>query len=218
MINIESFIREKSQERLRLGIVTCKVKVDPSPPGLLDAIAQQCSKIENELEVDDINHIPTIQATRKFYRALGKDPSRYRPSAESLHRRVVKGKGLYQVNNVVDCLNLVSLQTGYSIGGYDADKIEGEITLGAGKSNEPYQGIGRGELNIENLPVLRDDKGAFGTPTSDSMRTSVTDSCKSFLMVFFDFGGEQSLANLLDSTKELLMDFANGSEIKVSII
>ena len=70
------------------------------------------------------------------------------------------------------------------------------------------QAIGRGELNIENLPVLRDESGAFGTPTSDSVRTSVTLNTKRFLMVFFGFGANEKLNEAVHLAKTLLGEFA----------
>mgnify|MGYP000747919632 CR=1 FL=1 len=80
----------------------------------------------------------------------------------------------YQIDTLVDLINLVSIRYGYSIGGFDADKIQGDtLVLGIGKSGEPYEGIGRGELNIEGMPVYRDAMGGIGTPTSDNERTKL---------------------------------------------
>jgi DNA/RNA-binding domain of Phe-tRNA-synthetase-like protein len=131
---------------------------------------------------------------------------------------VVKGKGLYKINNVVDLLNLVSISTGFSIGGYDADKIEGDVELGVGEVNEPYEGIGRGILNIEGLATFRDEKGAFGTPTSDSVRTSVTDDTTRFLMVFLDYGGLDELEKAIELGVDFLKRFGNASGIEIEII
>ena len=112
--------------------------------------------------------------TRETYRRLGKDPSRYRPSAEALRRRLLRGLELYKIDTLVDLINLVSLRTGYSIGGFDADKIQGtDLCLGVGRAGEPFEGIGRGVLNIEGLPVWRDALGGIGTPTSDNERTKM---------------------------------------------
>ena len=116
-----------------------------------DAELKACSKIE------DIKKQPVIAATREAYKQCGKDPARYRPSAEALRRRLLRGIPLYQIDTLVDLINLVSLKTGFSIGGFDADKITGEaLELGIGRVGEPFEGIGRGELNIEGLPVYRD--------------------------------------------------------------
>ena len=107
--------------------------------------------------MEDIKLQPAIAATREAYKRCGKDPGRYRPSAEALRRRLMRGIPLYQIDTLVDLINLVSLRTGYSIGGFDADKIQGKtLELGIGKSGEPFEGIGRGILNIEGLPVYRD--------------------------------------------------------------
>lgn len=112
--------------------------------------------------LDDIKSNDNINATRKAYKQLGKDPNRYRPSAEALRRRVVRGLGLYKINNLVDVINLLSLESGYSIGGFDADKISGDtLTLSVGTSDDLFEGIGRGILNIENLPLYRDAIGGL---------------------------------------------------------
>jgi DNA/RNA-binding domain of Phe-tRNA-synthetase-like protein len=201
----------------RLGIISCSVQISDNQADLWAEINTKIVELET-METAAISKIPTIAATRKGYKALGKDPARYRPSAEALLRRVVKGKGLYKINNVVDLLNLVSISTGFSIGGYDADKIEGDVELGVGEVNEPYEGIGRGILNIEGLATFRDEKGAFGTPTSDSVRTSVTDDTTRFLMVFLDYGGLDELEKAIELGVDFLKRFGNASGIEIEII
>lgn len=104
---------------------------------------------------ETIKHISGIEATRRVYRACGKDPSRYRPASEALIRRMLQGKALYQIDTLVDLVNLASIAYGYSIGGFDADKFVGDtLTLGVGREGEPYEGIGRGMLNIAGLPCI----------------------------------------------------------------
>ncbi|MEM6722413.1 MAG: phenylalanine--tRNA ligase beta subunit-related protein [Bacteroidota bacterium] len=187
----------------RLGMLRCTLKVVPSDEVLLQFIQQEVDQIAAHLKREDISKLPVIQASRKAYKTLGKDPARYRLSAEALLRRVTGGKGLYQISNAVDLLNVVSIRSGFSIGGYDLSKIEGPVRLGVGQEGEPYEGIGRGVLNIAHMPVLRDDLGAFGTPTSDSMRTSVHPATETFLMVFYDFDGRGDLEGVLESTQTL---------------
>ncbi|MFQ5445521.1 MAG: B3/4 domain-containing protein [Saprospiraceae bacterium] len=204
----DEIIRQKCPEA-RLGILLCKVKVDDAPPGLTGFIGEELQKIQEKLTIGDIHGIGPLAEARTAYKALGKDPSRYRPSAEALLRRVVKGKGLYPVSNVVDALNLVSVSTGYSIGGYDLEKIKGPVRFGRGEENEPYEAIGRGTLNIQGLPLLRDDAGAFGSPTSDSPRTMVTPATTGFLAVFFDFGENENLEMAMGLMTEWLERFAS---------
>jgi len=200
--------------KLVLGCIHCAVKVVAHQADLWTEIQATTDKLATQLGTPDINQLPNIAASRRAYKALGKDPSRYRLSAEALLRRVVKGKGIYQINNVVDSLNLTSIQTGYSIGGYDADRINGEITMGIGRTDEPYEAIGRGTFNIALLPTFRDEKGAFGTPTSDSTRTSVQLTTQHFLMIIIDFEKQILLQNTVDKAVQLLEKYADATEVQ----
>ena len=202
---------------MKLGILQCSVLVQATSLDLLAEIQKGIKGLQANYKVENISQRQVIQASRKAYKACGKDPARYRLSAEALLRRVIQGKGLYQINNVVDALNLVSIKTGYSIGGYNPDKIKGQISLGIGKEAEPYEGIGRGALNIANLPVLRDETGAFGTPTSDSLRTSISNEATKFLMVFYDFDGQGELKEALDLSVVLLDDHCGGEDFEIAI-
>lgn len=175
-------------------------------------------KLENDLLLDTINTNPAIYATREAYKKFGKDPSRYRPSADSLRRRIVKGLGLYKVNNVVDILNYISLKTGISIGGYNTDLIVGEVFLDIGKISDDYNGIGRGKLNIEGLPVLYDSKGPFGSPTSDSERTMLHIGAKSITFVYFDFENATNIEDIINETKELLTDYTEAKNFDIKKI
>jgi DNA/RNA-binding domain of Phe-tRNA-synthetase-like protein len=185
---------------------------------LWDEIQQKIFDLSEKIKIENIKDLPAISASRKAYKDCGKDPARYRLSAEALLRRIINRNEIYQINNVVDLLNLVSISTGYSIGGYDADKIEGDIVYGIGEANEPYIGIGRGELNIENIPVFRDSIGAFGTPTSDSLRTSVTSETKRFLMIIIDFAASPKLAEATSFAKELLLKYAQATNFVIKNI
>ena len=154
--------------------VEAQVENTPYCQELWDEIDALGEKYKQTLTTESLKEMSGIAATRRVYRACGKDPSRYRPASEALIRRMLQGKKLYQIDTLVDLVNLASIAYGYSIGGFDADKFEGEtLTLGVGKAGEPYEGIGRGMINIDGLPVYRDEKGGVGTPTSDNERTKM---------------------------------------------
>ena len=186
-IAVHQAIRQASPA-LHLGLLSAEIRVEERPKELDKLINEQAALLRQGESVDSIKQWTAIAHTRECYRRLGKDPSRYRPSAEALLRRLLSGKELYRINNAVDALNLVSLQSGLSIGGYDAAMLRPPILLDRGKANEPYDGIGRGTLNIEGLPVLYDQLGPFGCPTSDSTRTAVSAQTRTFFWVIFDFG------------------------------
>lgn len=159
---------------------------------------------------DSIKSHPVIAATREAYKRLGKDPSRYRPSAEALRRRLMRGLELYQIDTLVDLINLVSLRTGFSIGGFDADKIQGtELVLGVGRADEPFEGIGRGALNIEGLPVYRDRAGGIGTPTSDHERTKMGPETRHILAIVNGYNGREGLAEAAEMIQRLLREYAS---------
>jgi DNA/RNA-binding domain of Phe-tRNA-synthetase-like protein len=216
-IEIEAELKEICPS-LQLGIIQCKVDTQEECPDLWKLITANTLSIQQNLAISAIADIPTIRSSKKAYRAVGKDPSRYRLSAEALLRRIVKGKDLYKINNVVDLLNLVSIKSGFSIGGYNADKIEGSIRFGIGKEDEAYQGIGRGVLNIDKLPIFRDQQGAFGSPTSDSLRTQIDENCSNFLMIIISFQAEKDLPETLDLATHLLEEYANAKQIQKMIL
>ena len=204
--------------QLNLSCIETDVSVGQSNSELLSEINLKTIELRRSLQIEDICKILAIESSRKAYKSCGKDPARYRLSAEALLRRVVSGKDLYLINNVVDQLNLVSISSGFSIGGYDAEKIQGDIIFGIGNTSEPYSGIGRGELNIENLPVFRDNLGAFGTPTSDSNRTAVNDKSTNFLMILIDFGGSQDLNSASQMAIHFLKTYCNATNLRESRI
>lgn len=199
---------------LRLGIIEFKAEVKPSEPAFWDDAASRITKKYYNYTLDQINKIETIAQTREAYKKCGKDPNRYRPSADSLMRRIVKGNELYRINNVVDILNLVSVLSGFSIGGYDKSCITGKVFLEIGLAGAEYTGIGRGAINIEGLPVLRDNVGIFGSPTSDSEKTMITNGDREIAFVFFDFGFNRLLPNYLNLTAELLRKYTATSDLK----
>lgn len=179
-------------------------------------IEAEAARIAAGYAMADIRHRPAIDATRKAYKALGKEPNRYRPSAEALCRRAVGGGGLYRTLTCIDLINLLSMATGVSIGGFDEDHIDGDIlTLGVGRAGEPYAAIGRGELNIEHLPVFRDATGGIGTPTSDNERTKLSTDTRHLLMTINLYGpGEHTARQVLDMTVDLLQRHAAATNIR----
>lgn len=215
IISIESVLSANCPD-LTLGVIQCKVSNSTFDPDLWVKIDQETKRIRRDLRIENIKHVPAIEATRNGYKRCGKDPNRYRPSAEQLNRRILQGKELYQISTLVDLVNLVSLKSGYSIGGFDADKIKGDLVYGIGEKDEVYKGIGRGNLNIESLPVLRDDLGGIGTPTSDEERTMLSMETTSFLMNINAFDGNTiSLKENVQWSIELLMLFANAHSFNV---
>lgn len=186
----------KEIEQVCPTFVGASVEADVVNTPYCEALWQEidalCEQYRQTLTTETLKEMASIAATRNVYRACGKDPSRYRPASEALIRRVLQGKKLYQIDTLVDLINLASIAYGYSIGGFDADKFKGDtLTLGIGREGEPYEGIGRGMINIHRLPVYRDAEGGVGTPTSDNERTKIEITTRRLQVLINGYDGNE---------------------------
>lgn len=166
-------------------------------------------------QIKDINKYPPILATRNIYKKLGKEPNRYRPAGEALRRRILNNVELYKINTLVDAVNLISLKIGHSVGGFDANLIQGSLELGVGQKDEKFEAIGRGLLNIENLPVYRDSIGGIGTPTSDEERTKINNNTNKLLMLLNAYSGNEGLDEAIEYSKNILEKYVRAENMKV---
>ena len=178
----------------------------------------EAARIAAAYATDTLSKRPAIAGTRQAYKTFGKDPARYRVSSEALCRRAIRGLDLYRINTLVDLINVVSMHSGYSIGGFDADRIEGDMTLGVGTADDVFHGIGRGLLNIEGMPVYRDNVGGVGTPTSDEERTKITMETTNLLITINAYAPEMPLEECLQWTIELLGKYAQATNVESYII
>jgi DNA/RNA-binding domain of Phe-tRNA-synthetase-like protein len=202
--------------RLVLGRIRARVRCGPADAAL-DARLQEAAALA-AARTEEPAALAPVAALRELYRRLGKDPSRYRGSPEALVRRARSGKPLYRIGNVVDAVNVVSLHTLLPIGLYDAPKVRPPITLRRGAQGETYRGIGRDELNLACLPVLADAEGPFGSPTSDSERTKVTDETREVLAVVFGVTGREELQVAVEMLASLLRDHAAAEAVEIDYV
>jgi len=201
-----------------LGSVSAQVEAPVSPPALI-ADLNNCEQAILRLpEPRSVLESPQILAARAAYKALGKDPARYRGSAEALLRRIIAGKGLPRINAVVDIINLVSVESRLPIGLYDLAHVQGDIVFRAGRAGESYKGIGKYDLNLEGLPVFCDALGPHGSPTSDSERTMVTSGTKQVLAVIISFSGQEGLDRWTRWMSELFDRFAAGRDCRTVLV
>lgn len=203
---------------LHVLAIACSVKNSESDVRLWKEIAQEEENVRQTMKLEEVNKWFPIQATRQAYKRLGKDPNRYRPSAEALRRRILKGLDLYKVDTLVDLINKESLESGFSIGGFDAGKIEGDLVLGIGKEGELYHGIGRGVLNIAGLPVYRDAVSGIGTPTSDEERTKISLETNRLLMIINGYSGMTGLVDSGKRSVSLLKKYTSATDFVVRLL
>lgn len=217
IVGIDDELRSKCPGTA-LGCVTARVEAATSAQSLVDELRACEQRILRLPEPRTVLESPQILATRAGYKALGKDPARYRGSAEALLRRIIAGKGLPEINAVVDIINLVSVESRLPIGLYDLAQVRGDIVFRAGQAGETYKGIGKYDLNLEGLPIFCDSLGPHGSPTSDSERTMVTSETKRVLAIIISFAGKDGLERWAQRTAELFRTYAAAHDCEVVLV
>jgi DNA/RNA-binding domain of Phe-tRNA-synthetase-like protein len=152
-----------------------------------DYLEKLYTLVSSKYNYDEITKIPKLKQTRDGYKKMGKDPSHTRPACEALLRRVVKGNNLYRLGDVIDLGNILSIETLRSVCVVDKERLVNDVVIRLGTKEDIYEGINRGLINVTNIPVYTDEIGPFGCPTSDTLRTCVTSSTKSILVMIICF-------------------------------
>lgn len=198
---------------IRLGVLRFQADVKESNELFWTYLDEEVlPNIRKEIEGKEWNEIPGIKGSRAAYKAFGRNPGRYRVSSEALLRRVRRKDELYHINSVVDVNNLISVESGLSAGSYDLDQIDGPILFRKAQKGEGYSGIGKDFLDMENMLVLADEKGIFGSSMSDSTRAMVTKNTKDILVVIYCFEDDVDLENLLKHAGQSFEKYASVRE------
>ena len=216
-ISISDKIREACPS-LTLGCIQASITMKAHEPQLWQEISEVCKYLTDTMVPEDIAKLKTIKDARTAYRKLGQDPTRYRVSSEALLRRVIKDKGLYQINNIVDINNLISLQSYHPVCTYDLRKIVPPLTFTVGGVGETYSGIGRGLISIEHIPAFEDTIGKFGSTTSDSERAMVAMDTEDILLYIVSFNQDDLMEQWVEKAKNLLITHGEGKNIETMII
>lgn len=170
----------------KVGVIHYQqIEVGDSPQMVKGRLQLFQESIFFDLEEKNVTDLEGIKEWRQIFKTAGKDPNRYRHSAEALFRRVKKQNYLTPVNSAIDINNFFSLQYQIPIGVYDADKIQGDADIRLGSAGEEYEGL-NGRINsAEKLISSTDEIGPFGSPFVDSVRTSVTEETSNALQLIY---------------------------------
>jgi DNA/RNA-binding domain of Phe-tRNA-synthetase-like protein len=205
---------------VKLGAVEADgVRLAPGNQELAQLLAEVCERKRRDFTLESLAEEKSVRGVRAMFRAWGIDPSKYRPSSEALLRRVVQGKGLYRVSNVVDIGTLGSIETAWPFGCYDRSQIAPVIEFRQGAAGEKYEGIGKQTWHLEGRPLLADPRGPFGSPISDSTRSMITESARDILVVLYVPAGvpNTSIETAMKRLSERLTLFAGASETRTAI-
>lgn len=198
---------------IRLGLLQFQADVKESDKNFWECMNHTVLfQVQKTIEGKQWNEIPGVKGSRAAYKAFGRNPGRYRVSSEALLRRVRRGDALYTINSVVDVNNLLSIESGLSVGSYDLDQIHGTITFRKAEKGEGYTGIGKDFLDMENMRVLADEEGIFGSSMSDSTRAMVKEQTKNVLLVLYCFEKDIDLLALLEKAQVYFQRFADAKD------
>jgi len=215
-IEIDNMLKEKIPAYC-LAVLSFEMEVAKTGNILRQAMQELATEVMKSLTLEALLKEPRIAAARNGYKALGKDPSRYRLATESLLRRLIKGNGLYEVNNAVDIGNILSIRSQRSVAVLDEEQIQGDIKIRIGL-DEPFEGIGRGQINVSNIPVYCDEIGPFGSSTSDTLRTSIQLSTTKILLFIISFDGVDGLGEDVELAKNLFEKYGGVTGFSVKIV
>ncbi|MHB8410625.1 MAG: B3/B4 domain-containing protein [Candidatus Acidiferrales bacterium] len=206
---------------VRIGVVEADgVTVGPSSAELVREMDEQCARLRQKFSLESLAETESIIFVRAMFRRWGVDASKYRPSSEALLRRVIQGKGLYRVCNIVDLTNLGSVENGWPYGVYNRARIFPPVSLRLGAADERYEGIGRRVWHLGDRPVLADAKGAFGSPISDSTRTQIGEGVAEALTVIYAPAGapDAALDEAVKKQAARLSAFAGATQTRAQIV
>ncbi|MFH7859975.1 MAG: phenylalanine--tRNA ligase beta subunit-related protein [Candidatus Aenigmatarchaeota archaeon] len=177
--------------------------------------------IKEVLEKYDLKSLKdeaTFRAYRNFFWKIGIDPTKIRPAAEALVRRILQGNPIPRVNTLVDAYNLASIKTGIAIAAFDLDKLKGDIVMRFAKENEEFLGIGMKDpikLTGKEIVISDDEKIIAIYPYRDAENTKITFETSKVLFLICGVPdiAEEALINAAKVTIDYVTMFCNGKMV-----
>jgi DNA/RNA-binding domain of Phe-tRNA-synthetase-like protein len=129
---------------LRIAFVVARGIRNGAVDAALEARSRQAEEQLRQRFPDPaaLETLPPLVAWREIYRSFNVNPKKYRPSAEALIRRVVKGGALPSINLATNAYLLPQLEYLLPVGGYDLAQLDGDITLRFSPGQESFTPIG----------------------------------------------------------------------------
>ena len=178
--------------------------------------------VKGKLGKQPLTKHPHIASWRRIYRSFGTKPSDYRPSAESIIRRVLKTGTLPRINTAVDIYNVISIKYLIPMGGFDLDHIDGTIRLRKSGGGENFNPLGtKGpEVTYKGEIVYADDSRVLTRRWNyrDAVKTRITEDTVNLVM-FFDASPEICVSVVENAMAEFMTHLheAGGGDLENAI-
>ncbi|MBG9772978.1 B3/4 domain-containing protein [Brevibacillus laterosporus] len=195
------------------------MSLSSSPKMLMGRMNYFIESLRIEHSLETMKNIPNLSYWRAGFKALGIDPSRYRPSSEALLRRILQGNPFHWVNSAVDINNFLSIMHFLPFGLYDVHKLQLPIRCQLGTENDVYSALNGRDVTMNGKIILADGNGAFGSLIVDSLRTSVsTDSTELLQIIFIPPNVSPNEQEKIIGSSARMMIEINGGEVVESAI
>ncbi len=220
-VRIDPKVKQNFPNLHILAVLIKDLRVRRWDPQLEVLKAEVIREIRSQYNVKILKDYPSVRTYRDFFWKIGIDPTKNRPAAEALIRRILLGNPLPRINTFVDSLNLASIRSEIAIASFDAEKIIGEsLTIRYAVKDEKFYGIGmrRPVLLQGGEVVVSDEEGVIAVyPHRDSERTKITESTKSTLLIFCGVPGISfdKLIRAMNIATDLITRFCGGSLMNV---
>jgi DNA/RNA-binding domain of Phe-tRNA-synthetase-like protein len=168
------------------------------------------NQVRNDYDLDAVKDQPTFRAYRDFFWRNRIDPTKIRPAAEALIRRILAGKTLPRINTLVDAYNLASIKSRIALATFDADKLEGNLLMRFADKGEQFIGIGMEKpliLRGGEIVVADNEKLVAVYPYRDSDSTKVTEKTENIAMVVCGVPGIPK--DELENASRIAVDYIN---------
>ena len=191
------------------------VRVEREKAELQQFKEEVIEEIKQTYDLATVKDVPIFRAYRDFFWRIGTDPTKNRPAAEALIRRIIAGTTLPTINTLVDAYNLASIKSCIAMGAFDMEKLSGDLVLRFAQKGEKFLGIGMGEpveLKGNELVVSDAEKLIAIYPYRDANETKVTLATKNVLLLICGAPGieEKILKGAAQTAIEHVTRFCGG--------
>lgn len=189
-MKLDPKVREKYPDFIAGYVRASGITIEPMVDGLVERKRQIFSDLKARYAEMDILELPEVKSYRALFKAMGADPSSYRPAPEFLLRRALDDR-FPSINNLVDSCLLATIEHWVSAGVYDFEKIKGEAITTVASSFEPIELIDGRKLSTKlSEIIIKDDQRVLSAYTlGDSKATMVTQKTSNALIVVWNAPG-----------------------------
>ena len=191
------------------------VKVEETGAELQEFKECLCGEVKRKYALESLKDVYIFRCYRDFFWKVGIDPTKIRPAAEALVRRILAGTPIPRINNVVDSYNLASIKTEVALAAFNRDELRGGLLMRSAESGERFNGIGMDEpmeLNGREIVISDEEKLVAVYPYRDADRSKVSTTTKNLLILVCGVPGiqEKTLKDAGKVALELVTKFCGG--------